>query len=199
MAKIDTFGMEFEGVPPEISEAAVFPFIVHLGRLEAEFAFGLNGNKRLKDENIPEALKWVTLNLKLVKSPIEAPMAVELCFITLHPTYLRACRQHEIWPDFRVLPQARIAGYVVDFLVTSTHEGTKKRFAVECDGHDFHERTKEQAAHDRKRDRALLTEGIPTLRFTGSEIWRDPIGCGDQVAGYIAASVAEFAKKGAKK
>lgn len=42
--------------------------------------------------------------------------------------------------------------------------------AVECDGHEFHERTKQQAAYDKSRDRDLLILGIPTLRFTGSEI-----------------------------
>jgi very-short-patch-repair endonuclease len=46
--------------------------------------------------------------------------------------------------------------------------------AVECDGHDFHERTKEQARRDRKRDRDLQALGYTVLRFTGSEIARDP-------------------------
>jgi hypothetical protein len=45
--------------------------------------------------------------------------------------------------------------------------------ALECDGHDFHERTKEQAERDRKRDRDLQSAGFTVLRFTGSEIWRD--------------------------
>jgi len=52
---------------------------------------------------------------------------------------------------------------------------------VECDGHDYHERTKEQAAHDRERDRFMQTSGIVVLRFTGSEIWRDPASCARQV------------------
>lgn len=70
--------------------------------------------------------------------------------------------------------QVRVLSYVVDFLVTT---GTGRRLAVECDGHDFHERTKAQAAHDRRRDRELLMLGIPTLRFTGSEIYRDAARC----------------------
>lgn len=49
--------------------------------------------------------------------------------------------------------------------------------ALECDGHDFHERTKEQAARDRSRDRFLQSKDIPILRFTGSEIHRNPIDC----------------------
>ena len=39
----------------------------------------------------------------------------------------------------------------------------------------LHERTKKQAAHDRKRDRTLT--GWTVLRFTGSEIHRDGLAC----------------------
>ncbi len=48
------------------------------------------------------------------------------------------------------------------------------RMCVECDGHDYHERTKAQAERDRSRDRHLTADGWKVLRFTGSEIWRDP-------------------------
>jgi hypothetical protein len=56
-----------------------------------------------------------------------------------------------------------------------------RRLIIECDGHDFHERTKEQAAKDRARDRAAQLMGFEVFRFTGSELWRDPWGCADQV------------------
>ena len=57
------------------------------------------------------------------------------------------------------------------------NNGEAYRLAVECDGHDFHERTKEQAARDRSRDRELQDAGVTIYRFTGSEIHNDPIGC----------------------
>jgi very-short-patch-repair endonuclease len=52
---------------------------------------------------------------------------------------------------------------------------------VECDGHDFHERTKEQAARDKKRDRDLLSRGVTTIRFTGPEIYKNAEGCARQL------------------
>lgn len=58
-------------------------------------------------------------------------------------------------------------------------------FVVECDGHEFHERTKEQAARDRSRDRQLQANGIPILRFTGSEIYRDPVRCARETYGML--------------
>lgn len=56
-----------------------------------------------------------------------------------------------------------------------------RKLIVECDGHDFHERTKEQAKRDRSRDRRALLHGIEVMRFTGSEIWNDPWGCAGEV------------------
>jgi hypothetical protein len=44
---------------------------------------------------------------------------------------------------------------------------------VECDGHDFHERTPEQAQRDKARDRAVQAIGVHVARFTGAEITRD--------------------------
>ncbi len=52
---------------------------------------------------------------------------------------------------------------------------------IECDGHQFHERSKEQAERDRSRDREIQTAGIVALRFTGREIWRDPFSCVNEI------------------
>jgi len=78
-------------------------------------------------------------------------------------------------------------GYRLDF---SVHTPTA-RIAIECDGHDYHERTKEQAKHDRSRDRALTLAGWTVLRFTGSEIYADAIACASQV---IVAAKCDTAK-----
>lgn len=73
--------------------------------------------------------------------------------------------------------------YRVDFGIVGErgHGGTDLRIVVETDGHDFHERTKEQAARDKRRDRELSATGWTVLRFTGSEVWRDPGACVTQV------------------
>jgi len=69
--------------------------------------------------------------------------------------------------------------YRVDFLLSvwypEKHSG--KNFVIECDGHDFHEKTKEQAQKDKKRDRELVSSGYVVLRFTGSEIIKSPHRC----------------------
>lgn len=49
--------------------------------------------------------------------------------------------------------------------------------AIELDGHDFHERTKEQVISRNERDREAQAEGWTILRFSGSELHRDPLKC----------------------
>ena len=75
-----------------------------------------------------------------------------------------------------VYPQGKVGNYRCDFIldVLMPFLSDRQIYAVECDGHDFHERTKAQAEHDRKRDRVMLGKNIKVLRFTGSEIFRSP-------------------------
>lgn len=48
---------------------------------------------------------------------------------------------------------------------------------VEIDGHEFHERTKQQASSDRARDRRLMRCGYRVARFTGGDVHADPAEC----------------------
>lgn len=104
--------------------------------------------------------------------------------------------------DYRKLlilqPQAQLPDWRVDFIIhayadwarepTGGVEGWRK-LIVECDGHDFHERTKGQAAKDRSRDRWAQANGYEIFRFTGSEIWRDPMGCAGQIVNWANRGV----------
>jgi len=105
-----------------------------------------------------------------------------------------ADEDHVSVPTLILETQVQISSFRVDFVVNAYMwgtlrlggekvEGSKRwrKLVVECDGHEFHERTKEQAAKDRSRDRALSELGYDVFRFTGSEIWRDPFGCAEQV------------------
>lgn len=90
-----------------------------------------------------------------------------------------------------LIPQVHIGSYRVDFLIVfrewfgAARLSQSSMMVVECDGHEFHDRTKEQASRDRKRDRALQTKGLPVLRFTGSDLWRDPVACAEEAWQFI--------------
>ncbi len=102
------------------------------------------------------------------------------------------------WPvAHEIHPQHAIGPYRADFAVLYNRNKTAwmreclehmpgtVRIVVECDGHDWHERTKEQAARDKARDRFLTSAGWRVLRFTGSEIHNDAIDCAEQVVSAI--------------
>jgi very-short-patch-repair endonuclease len=102
-------------------------------------------------------------------------------------------------------PQASIGDYRVDFLLTFSTVAilvpkpgesppeihVEAHAVVECDGHEWHEKTKEQARRDKQRDRLLQSFGYPVLRFAGSEIWADAMAC--------AATVVEFLRGEARR
>jgi len=90
------------------------------------------------------------------------------------------------WQDKRcmmIVPQYLFENYRIDFALIGNrpNDNFRKMMFIECDGHDFHERTKDQAARDRKKDRDIQIAGVPLLRFTGSEIFRDPFECVVQI------------------
>lgn len=51
---------------------------------------------------------------------------------------------------------------------------------IEIDGHEFHEKTKQQATHDKARERVISSHADRVLRFSGSEVYNDPLGCAHQ-------------------
>jgi very-short-patch-repair endonuclease len=93
-----------------------------------------------------------------------------------------------------VFPQCRWESYRADFVLVHVEldfSVTEPRLmervvVVECDGHDFHEKTKWQAERDKGRDRDMTAAGLIVVRFTGSEIWRDPVKCADEALRILA-------------
>jgi very-short-patch-repair endonuclease len=97
-----------------------------------------------------------------------------------------------------VYPQHIVDPYRVDFAVhvtaSSSGQSLSAWIAVECDGHDFHERTKEQAARDKARDRHLVKCGFRVLRFTGSEIHGNNMKCALQIMEIAESIYAEWSE-----
>lgn len=105
---------------------------------------------------------------------------------------------NEFWQEFDLQPQHKVVidgkGYRLDFAldylprrgeVTAERLAAAglawPRFAVEVDGHDYHERTKEQVIRRNTRDRDLQAGGWIVFHFSGSELHRDPESCIESV------------------
>jgi len=117
-------------------------------------------------------------SMKDCESPIEQIMALRLHeFLKTRQAYKMEFVDGLDIVDIR--NQAEITSdsknYRVDFLIPVYDmvmaEGVA--FVIECDGHDFHEKTKEQAQKEKQRDRDLITSGYVVMRFTGSEIYNN--------------------------
>lgn len=122
-----------------------------------------------------------------MQSPIEDLFwiaCVVLCkahYQELNPGPLLA---HEGVPVFGcgiyIKPQAKVAKYRVDFLITQVGLGPEDKLSpvvVELDGHDFHDKDKHQRSYEKARDRELVKKGLRVLHFTGSDVVKDPFAC----------------------
>lgn len=146
------------------------------------------------EPNITAMVMYSTLMLRhMCESPIE---------VALGAAFLVADRLYYLRPNLGVtlawasdeksyradavllIPQFPWNGYRIDFALRVPQYRCGYIF-IECDGHDFHERTKEQAARDRAKDRLIQQAGYPILRFTGSEIYRNTGNCADQIFDFV--------------
>lgn len=150
---------------------------------------------------------WLHRRLSECQSPIEQLFLLALLNGPAEPTFCeatfatitngRAQLELEIQQQRRVERDGHAIA-IIDFAINDAgkwdpeHGFGPPRFmlAVELDGHDFHERTKEQAQRDKARDRALAAAGYRVLRFTGSEVWRDAGNCVDELL-KVALSICE--------
>lgn len=121
------------------------------------------------------------------ESPIEAAFATAFVVLGEHHFGRVAIveRGHERdYPKsvgWQLRFQHDIGRYRADFIASPNPFDKNRSVVVECDGHDFHERTKEQAQRDRSRDREMQMEGWKVFRFTGAEIYRNAFSCATEV------------------
>lgn len=99
--------------------------------------------------------------------------------------------------DYEIRQQEIIVNgkkYIADFLFDGENSdfcdwigGLK--IVIECDGHNFHQKTKKQVAYDNERQLALQTAGYDVIRFSGSQIYKDPIGCAENAYNFILSKI----------
>jgi hypothetical protein len=159
----------------------------------------------VRDEMLEESQQSIDELLDCAESPIEQLLLLHLLQTNNGIPYVSGSPHHgpgvpkgtvQSWcrvtsPDgevrYDIVPQLPVeAGekkYRIDIAIewmttfgtVAPQDRIKVWLAVECDGHDYHERTAEQAARDKARDRALQALGWTVARFTGREIVADPL------------------------
>ena len=95
--------------------------------------------------------------------------------------------------ELLVEPQPKedyFSGYIPDFVIYIN--GQAKGYVIEIDGHEWHEKTKEQARVDKEKDRTYLKNNFIPIRFTGSEVYHDVKKCVDEVFEIIISNYDFF-------
>jgi very-short-patch-repair endonuclease len=128
--------------------------------------------------------------LRATKSPIERDFLVAFCDAAVARGYrvgLHASSSLHEGADatIGIWPQKMMFRYVLDFAITFWFRGAPFHLAIECDGHEFHQKTKEQADRDTARERAISAWGYRVLRFTGRQINADAKACAMEALGQI--------------
>jgi very-short-patch-repair endonuclease len=116
------------------------------------------------------------------ESPIEQLFAIWLFqYYYFQWAHIDGCKETMLNISVQKEITCEDCSYRVDFYLEFTRKGVCQKVIIECDGHEFHEKTKEQAANDKRRDRDLVKNGYTILRFTGSEIYKDASKCVGEV------------------
>lgn len=66
------------------------------------------------------------------------------------------------------------------------------KLIIECDGHNFHEKTKEQVKYNNERDFNLKQAGYDVLHFSGSQIYNEPFPCANKTIDYILSKIGKW-------
>jgi len=154
--------------------------------------------KQLGDAALWPLMKLFAMSGELehhgVSSPIEAVM-LYMFTCRFSGTVVAASERQEAYSALErgravIVPQHPAGPYQVDFgVIVPTDDGRILAFAIECDGHEYHQATHEQINNDRARERFLMANGWIVVRFTGSEIFQSPSSCLEQFQEIVDAHV----------
>jgi very-short-patch-repair endonuclease len=188
---IESFGLDLE----HINETAALAY------LEGEAAFFKTyGDNCVAAIDGPTAIAIKQSKLEKIRgqfitatslcgSPIEQILLAPLVWVAYGPEK----KLVEIWDaaaysakplnDVVIAPQYHIGKHRVDFAIfVNIIANEEIRIAIECDGHDHHEKTKIQVARGNSRRCDLQIAGWRPLTFSGSQIWQDRNRCAGVVA-----------------
>lgn len=136
---------------------------------------------------------WVDTS---IKSPIEQ------IFITAFSIYCKYTNKEEIY----LLSQKEVTcndkkyfvdfsfeadDYLADLTLGNKIKNTNFKLAIECDGYEFHQKTKEQVKQDNEREFDLKMAGYDVLRFSGTQIFNNPIKCAEDTYNFIMKKIKE--------
>lgn len=172
--------------------------VLALPRRGQELFFSLVSEDMYSEKNymaiLDDIMNSKNLSYDACKSPIEKifNFAYDIVIANEGFEILEICSLH---------PQEEIVAnghkYIVDFLfhteiIGGIYREHPLKLVIECDGHNFHEKTKEQVAYNNQRDYDLKISGFDVIHYSGSQIYKNPIKCAIDTYAYIRSKVGEI-------
>lgn len=146
----------------------------------------------------------VDLTRGVIESPIEQILHVAIQTLAkiaeVQTSYgIEPVKVGEYWYPLGLSthPQYHFDPYRVDFLFNyNDYQIEEKKISerylvVECDGHNWHERTEKERRYEKRRDRFLASKGLTVFHYTGSEVVSEPF----RVAAEILEHLVPWASK----
>lgn len=132
-------------------------------------------------EDVLKRILNMNLDYDGCKSPIEVIFKTAFDLLMT----LREDAKYLLQPQYEVCVDGK--RYILDFAYIDDN----LKLAIECDGHEFHEKTLEQVERCHVRDYDLQNNGFVVIHFSGSEIYNDPIECAGKVIRLIRKRISE--------
>lgn len=116
------------------------------------------------------------------ESPIEQQLGAAIwMYFDRHKNQLKLCLMvdfNDAPDELLLVPQFAWSYYRSDWAILNPKRAGG--LLIECDGKEFHS-TSEQIAHDKKKDQAAHDHGYLTMRFTGTQIFKQADECAGMV------------------
>lgn len=156
-------------------------------------------------KKVQQLLMMVLINAKfrpgfwgedIIKSPIEQifSTAFELYCklenkdeIYLFPQHEIKCNEKKYIADFAF----EADDYLSQLILRDKIKNCDFKLVIECDGYEFHQKTKEQVQRDNEREFDLKMAGYEVLRFSGTQIYKNPLKCAEDTYNYIMKRIGE--------
>lgn len=147
-------------------------------------------------ENLKKSFLY-SLDESLVdcESPIEQMLSIALIDIGIGNIYRFNPYIDILEIENQKYIQCNEKRYRVDFYIAAAYKDKNmefkniKKIIVECDGKEYHHSTRDQVNNDYERTLNLQKAGYEVIKFTGSQINRNPYRCAKAVLDLIVSKM----------
>lgn len=154
-----------------------------------KYFLSFRGDKSDESENFGELeffMENVVAGISIANScnsPIEQIFACALDFMYMIKYYGSLSANYSIKPQYEIMTNKQKR--IIDFAIYVNFNPDDVILLIECDGYDYHAKTKEQFENTNKKDREVRLLGYDILHFTGTEIYKNPLKCANETWEYI--------------